>query len=145
MALGVGELHDLVFDGWTIARSPSADRPAVQRRFLEMRADDLLHFFPGPRDPAWQLRRQLDVIIEGEAVGGAVSVLALDPGPIDRAAVHSRRRAGLEARRHKSKCFNMLCDIDGWLIAGATCRNLRVGAEVDATAEEGAGGEHHGV
>src|SRR5213592_3575236 len=97
-----------------------------------MRADDLFHFFPRPRNPAGQLTRQLDVMIEGEAVGGAVSVLALDLGPIDAPTVHARRRAGLEARCRKSKCINVLCDIDGWLIAGATGRDLRVGAGGDA-------------
>src|SRR5206468_9426068 len=30
--LGIGELHDLVFDRGTIARAPSADRAAIQRR-----------------------------------------------------------------------------------------------------------------
>ena len=145
VALGVGELHDLVFDGRTIPRPSSADRPAVKGRFLEMRADDLFHSFPRPRNPAGQLTRQRDMMIEGEAVGGAVSVLPLDPGPIDGTAVHSRRRAGLEARHCKSKCINMLCDIDGRLIAGATGRDLGVGAEVDAAAEECAGSEHHGV
>src|SRR5207244_6915562 len=97
VALGVGELHDLVFDGWAIPRPSSADRPAVQGRFPEMRADDLLHFFPRPRDPAGQLTRQLDVMIEGEAVGGAVSVLALELGQIEAPNVHELRGAGHEA------------------------------------------------
>src|SRR3989449_5504258 len=82
-------------------------------------------------------------MIEGEAVGGAVSVLALDLGPIDAPTVHARRGAGLEACCRKSKCINVLCDIDGRLIAGATGRDLGVGAEVDAAAEKRAGGEHH--
>src|SRR5712691_9192028 len=90
-----------------------------------------------------ELPRQLHVMIEGEAVGGAVSVLALDLGPIDAPTVHARRRAGLEARCRKSKCINVLCDIDGRLIASATGRDLGVSAEVDAAAEKRAGGEHH--
>src|SRR2546422_5996489 len=39
----------------------------------------------------------------------------------------------------------LLCDINGWLITGATGRDLGVGAQVDAAAEERAGGEHHGT
>src|SRR2546422_9657048 len=135
-----------LFPYTTLFRSPrpsSADAPAVQGRFLEMRADDLLHFFPRPRNSAGQLTRQLEVMIEGEAVGGAVSVLALDLGPIDAPSVHAGRGAGLEACCRKSKCINVLCDSDGRLIAGATGRDLGVGAEVDAAAQKRAGGEHH--
>src|SRR6266853_1731905 len=39
----------------------------------------------------------------------------------------------------------MLCDIYGRRIAGATRRDLGVGAEVDAAAEERTGGEHDGA
>src|SRR3989449_7981076 len=135
-----------LFPYTTLFRSPrpsSADRPAVQGRFLEMRADDLLHFFPRPRNPAGQLTWQLDVMIEGEAEDDAVCVLALDLGPIDAPSVHARRGAGLETCCRKSKCINVLCDIDGRLIAGATGRDLGVGAEVDAAAEKRTGGQHH--
>src|SRR6266403_2042290 len=94
VALGVGELHDLVFDGWAIPRTASADRSSVQSGFLQVRADDLLHFFTSPRDPARHLTWQLGVVIKGEAIGGAVAVLALDAGPIHGPTVHARRRAG---------------------------------------------------
>src|SRR2546430_11271755 len=60
------------------------------------------------------------------------------------AAIHSRRLTGLEARHCKPQCLNVLCEIKGRVIAGATGWDLRVGAEVDAAAEERAGGEHHG-
>src|SRR2546429_8361716 len=101
-----------------------------------MRADDLLHFFPRPRNPAGQLTRQLDVMIEGEAGGGAASVLALDLGPIDAPTVHARRGAGLEACCRKSKGINVLRDINRRLLAGATGRALGVGDEGDAAAEK---------
>src|SRR5947208_8140022 len=45
----------------------------------------------------------------------------------------------------RSKFLNVLCDIDGRLIAGAPGGDLGVGPQVDATAEERAGGEHDGV
>src|SRR5205807_4545949 len=32
VALGIGELEDLVFDGGTVTRAASTDRPAVERR-----------------------------------------------------------------------------------------------------------------
>ncbi len=102
VSLGLGKLHDLVFDRRTITRSPSADRSAVQRRLLEMCADDVLDRFPGPRDPARQLTRQLDVIIEGKTIGGAVSVLALDPGPID-AAHHGAGAEAASVSRHDAR------------------------------------------
>ena len=96
MPLRVGELHDLVLDRWAIPRTPRRDGAAVQRRLLQVPADDVLHFLTGPRDPARHLTGPLDPFKEGEAVRGRVTVLPLDLGPIDRAAVHPRRRAGLE-------------------------------------------------
>ena len=52
MPLRVGELDDLVFDRRAVARTARGDRAAVQRRLLEVAANDVLHRFTGPRDPA---------------------------------------------------------------------------------------------
>src|SRR2546430_11243945 len=103
VSLGVGKLHDLVLDRRTVARPASADGAAIQRRLLEMGADDRLHFFTGPRDPARQLAWQRRALVEVEAVCVAPAVLALDPGPVDATAVDAGGRAGLEAQRCKPK------------------------------------------
>ncbi len=76
---------------------------------------------------------------------GPVAVLALELGPVDRAPVHARRCARLEARHCKSNTLNMLCDGNGGLITRSASGNLGVGADVDAAAQEGASREHHGT
>ena len=101
--LGVGELDDLVLDRRAVAGPAAADRAPIQRRLLKMGADDRLHFVTGPRDPARHLAGQRRALVEGEAVGVAVAVLALDPGPIHATAVDTRGRSGLEAQCCKSK------------------------------------------
>src|SRR5437867_12504014 len=77
-----------------------------------------------------------------EPVRGRVADLTLDPGPSDRAAVHPRRRTGLEARDRKSKRFNVLRYIDGGLVARPPRRNLRVRPEVNAATQEGPRRDH---
>src|SRR2546430_1637095 len=142
LPLGVGELHDLVFDRWAVPRASRGDGAAVQRRLLEVPADDVLHFLAAPRDPTRHLTGPLHSLIKREPVRGRVAVLTLDLGPIDRAAVHPRRRTGLEARDRKSKRFNVLRYIDGGLVARPPRRNLRVRPEVNAATQEGPRRDH---
>src|SRR5438552_15424149 len=145
MALGIGKLDDLVLDRRAVARSAPADRAAVQCGFLQVSPNDLLHYLAGPGDPAWQLPRPLNPLVEREAVIIRVSVFALDLRPIDAAPVDPRRGPGLEARCCKSKCINMLRDIDRRLIASAPRRDLRIRAEMDPPAQEGPGRDDDGA
>src|SRR6266550_558153 len=101
-----------------------------------MAPDDVLHFLPRPGDPARHLARSLHPLVEREAVVLGVAVLPLDPRPIDAATVHTRGRAGLEARYCKSNISNGLRHLDGGLITGPAGRNLRGGAKVDSPAQE---------
>ena len=103
VSLCVGKLHDLVLDRRTIARPASADGAAIQRRLLEMGADDRLHFFASPRDPARHLARQRRALVEREAVCVRVAVLALYLGPVDAPAIDAWGRSRLEAQCCKSK------------------------------------------
>ena len=97
VALRRWELHDLVFDGRAIARPATTDGTAVQRRFLQVSLDDFLHFLAGPCDPAWDLTRPLDALVEGETEVVAVAVLALDLTPVHGPTIHARWRPGLES------------------------------------------------
>src|SRR6267378_4701272 len=145
VALGRRELHDLVLDRGAIAWPATADRAAVQRRLLQVALDDVLELFAGPCDPAGHLTRPLDTLVEGEAEVGAVAVLPLDLAPVHGAAIDARRRAGLEARYYKSNVFNHLRHLYRWLISRTARRNLGVGADVNATAEESAGCDDDGA
>src|SRR5882672_7396147 len=145
VALGRRELHDLVLDRGAIAWPATADRTAVQRRLLQVALDDVLDLFAGPCDPAGHLTRPLDTLVEGEAEVGAVAVLPLDLAPIHGAAIDARWRAGLEARYCKSNIFNHLRHLYRWLISRTARRDLGVGADVNATAEESAGCDDDGA
>src|SRR6267143_610182 len=145
VALGRRELHDLVLDRGAIAWPATADRAAVQRRLLQVALDDVLHLFAGPCDPAGHLTRPLDALVEGEAKVGVVAVLPLDLAPIHGAAIDARRRAGLEACYCKSNSFNHLRHLYRWLISRTARRDLGLGADVNATAEESAGCDDDGA
>ena len=101
--LGVGELHDLVFDRGAVARPAPADGAPVQRGLLQVGADDRLHFFASPRDPARHLARQRRALVEREAGCVRVAVLALYLGPVDAATIDAWGRSRLEAQCCKSK------------------------------------------
>src|SRR6267142_1183579 len=145
VALGRRELHDLVLDRGAIAWPATADRTAVQRRLLQVALDDVLDLFACRCDPAGHLTRPLDTLVEGEAEVGAVAVLPLDLAPIHGAAIDARRRAGLEARYCKSNILNHLRHLYRWLISRTARRDLGVGADVNATAEESAGCDDDGA
>ena len=144
VALGGRELHDLVFDRGAVARAAAADRTAIQRRLLEVALNDRLQFLAGPRDPAWHLARPFDSLVDREAIFVAVAVLPLDLAPIHRAPIDAWGCACLETRYCKSNRFNDLCHLNGWLIAGAARGDLRIGAEVNAAAEECTGRDDDG-
>ncbi len=145
MALGLGELDDLILDRRTVARPAPADRAAVQRRLFQVALNDLLHFCAGPGDPARHLARPLRVVVEGEVIVPLISVLARDFGPIDRPPVDARRGASLEARYRKSTSRNDFREFYRRLIARPAGGNLRVQSEVDAAPQERARCDDYGA
>jgi len=102
--------------------------------------DDVLYFLPGPGDPAGDLTRPLDALVEREAELSAVAVcrstlLQFTERPSTRGGVPVLKRATV------SPIFlNDLRHLDGGRIAGTARGNLGVGAEVNAAVEESAGG-----
>src|SRR5689334_10960888 len=93
----VGKLHDLVFHRRTVARAPTGDGAAVQRGLLDMGLDDLLNRLSRPGNPARHLPRQLDALVEGEAIAVVLPVLPLDLAPFDGPSVNAWRSPRLEA------------------------------------------------
>src|SRR5262249_24014197 len=116
-----------------------------ERGLLDVALDDLLHWLPGPRDPARHLARPLHALVEREMKLRAIAVLPLDLAPIDGASIDARWRAGLEARHCKSNVFNSLRHRDGRLVARSPRGDLCVGTEMNASTEESAGGDDHGA
>src|SRR5258708_4073276 len=96
VARRVGELDDLVLDRWTVPRAPPANRATVQRRLLKVALDDSLHFLARPRHPTGHLAGALDSFIEGEAILGGLTLLALARRPRDRPAGRAGGVAGTE-------------------------------------------------
>src|SRR5207249_4651280 len=134
-----------VFHGWAIARPATTDDAAVQRRLLQVALDDVLHCFAGPRDPAWDLTRAVDALVEGEAELLRVAVLALDLAPIHGPTIDAGWRTGLEARYCKSCISNNLRHLNGWRVAGASGGNLSIGAEVNPATQECPGRDDDGA
>ena len=86
-----------------VPRAATTDRPAVQRRFLDVPGDDLLQPLIRMGEIAGQLRWMRRSLVVGEPVRlrphpGAES------GPIDRPSVDPRRGSRLEAFSCKSLC-----------------------------------------
>src|SRR6266446_1574972 len=53
------KLHDLVLDGWAVTRTDSLDNPGVERRLVEVVADDLSRSVGRVGDMAGQLTADL--------------------------------------------------------------------------------------
>src|SRR5207237_3177197 len=101
-----------------------------------MPLDDFLYRLAGPRNPAGNLTWPLDALVEGEPKRIALAILALHFVPIDGPAIDTWGRTGLEPRYCKSNVLNYLSHLHRRRITRAPSRNLRVGAQVNAAAQE---------
>ena len=71
-----------------------------------------------------------------------LAVLHLEIRVIHRPAINARRRARLEARNLKAHFLQLLREMDRGRLTCAATRDLCRGADVDASAQEGARGDH---
>src|SRR2546423_5629859 len=101
-----------------------------------MLLDDFLYRLAGPRNPAGNLTWPLDALAEGEPKRIALAVLALHFVPIDGSAIDTWGRAGFEPRYCKPNVLNHLRHLHRRCITRAASRNLCVGAQVNAAAQE---------
>src|SRR2546429_6858662 len=101
-----------------------------------MPLDDFLYRLAGPRNPAGNLTWPLDALVEGEPKRIALAILALHFVPIDGSAIDTWGRAGFEPRYCKSNVLNRLRHLHRRCITRAASRNLCVGAQVNAAAQE---------
>ncbi|MGC0321911.1 hypothetical protein ABIG06_002540 [Bradyrhizobium sp. USDA 326] len=97
MTVAVAEADDLVLDRRAITRPGALDLAGVHRRAMDIGADHLMGGGRGPGDPALDLRGRDPLGQDRERLRRLVSGLHLDGGPVDRGAIQTGRRAGLEA------------------------------------------------
>ena len=106
MPAGFGESDHLVLDARTVPRAPTADRPTVECRFLEVPGDDLLQPFIRMGEIAGQLRRMGRPLIVGEPEL-AVAILPLQSCSGHRPSIDPWRGTRLEAFNCNPLCHKV--------------------------------------
>ncbi|MNF34622.1 hypothetical protein D3C84_154680 [compost metagenome] len=145
VAVLVGEAVDLVFDRRAVARADAFDHPGIHRRTVEVGGDDLVGARIGVGDPATDLPRLLFGATEkGHQRRWRIPGLLGHQREIHRTAIDARRRAGLQAADPQRQFPQALGQGDRRRIAG-TAAGIVLHADVDKSAEEGAGGQDHRI
>ena len=141
MARLIREAHDLILDGRAVARTDALDFAAVERRTVEVCADDLMRFRSRIGQMTYRAVIGRMVGLEGKRDNFILSLLHRKAFKVNRAAVDARRRAGLEALQTQSQTAQRLGE--------RLCRRHTVRAgftgifsDDDAAAEEGARGDN---
>src|SRR5687768_8990002 len=80
---------------------------------------------------------------EGKPELSSISVLPLHDRVIHRPTIDSGRRAGLEAVYGNAQLFDLLSQLRRRCLTSAARRNLSLKAQMNATAQEGAGGKNY--
>ena len=144
MAGLVGEAVDLVLHAWAIAGPHPFDLAGEHRAAVEAGADDRVGSLIGVSDPAWQLRRMHGRIAH-EAENGnrpRVARLLLAFRKVDGAAVQPRRRSRLQARLRQLQLLQPRRQRQGRRIPRPP-RLVIAHADMNASVQEGARGQHH--
>ena len=139
----VGKAGDLVLHRRAIARADALDHAGKHRRAVEPPPDDVVGALVGVGNVAQHLCGMLfRPAQEGKYRPRRVPRLRLQARVVDAAAIQARRRTGLEAADPQGQ-FAQPCRerLGGW-VAGAAALML-VQANVDASGEKSAGGQHH--
>src|SRR4051812_45891810 len=112
------KLHDLVFDGRTVARSARRDRAAVHRRARDVVLDDLLSRLAEEGDPAWHLLGMPRVFAGPSRLAPEVrprvielldlALLSLHHAVIDGPSVDARRCSCLEPLDDETDALELL-------------------------------------
>ena len=134
----VREAHDLVFDGRAVARTHSLDLARVHGRAVRIFADQPHGLRRGARKVAVDLPQRKLAGAEAERRGLNVAGLLLEVGPVDGAAVQSRRSAGLVAKLAQAESLQRLAEQDaGWFAAAPS--GILLLAAMDEAVEESSG------
>ncbi|MNO98715.1 hypothetical protein D3C76_904660 [compost metagenome] len=136
---------DLVFDRRAVARADALDDAGVHRRAVEVGGDDLVGARVGVGDPAADLARMLVLRTEeGHHRRRGIARLLGHHREIHSTTVDTRRSAGLQATDTQRQLAQAPGQGDGRRITGAAA-GIVFQTDVDKSAEEGAGSQHHVV
>jgi hypothetical protein len=140
--LTIGEANDLVLDGRTVANPGGVDDAGIERRAVEVVADEGVRGRRRPRHVAGDLRQRQP---RGRPVKRPRPLVA--PGgfemlPDDGRAAQTRRGAGLQSPEREPERAQRVRQIDGRELAGAT-GTLSMQPHVDEAAQEGPRGDDH--
>ncbi len=145
VTLLVREPDDLVLDRRAVARADALDRALVQRRPVQVGADEVVGRRGRVGDPARPLgqRRRRAVVIEREPRRRIVARLPLERRVVDGLAVDAARRAGLEPRQRQAQPRQRARQRHRRRLAGPAAGGPGV-ADEDRAAQERAGRDDHG-
>ena len=147
MPLLVRESHDLVLDRRAVARPGAVDLAGIERRAVQILADDAVRLGVGVDDVAGDLLdpvERLGIRAGGERRDPFLALLDVETGEIDRTAVDARRGPGLEAHHRDAERPETVVQtfrregIVGTRMPGDV-------ADVREPAEIGPGGDHDGA
>ena len=137
----LAELNDLVFDRRAVARAYALNVAAVERRFIEVSPDHVVHRFVGVADEALYLLPVDPIGLKRKRDGTFVSGLALEFRIVYRAPVEARRSARLQSPRAKTDCSNRVGEsYRSGLAAAAGLKSLA--PHVDQPVEESPRSKH---
>ena len=104
----VGKAHHLVFDGRAVARSRALDDARIQRRAVQVGADDGVRLFVGIGQIAGRLRLRHPLRQVRKGIDARVAVLPLAFRVVDGAPVHAGGGARLEPPHRKAEVDKVL-------------------------------------
>ena len=142
VAVLVGEANDLGLDARAVARADGFDLAGVQRRPVQIVADELVDLLVRVRDPARGLRAVDPVRQEGERRRLRVAELDFQLVEIDRGRVQPDRGAGLEPPQLQAESFETQRQLVRRRLAQPPAREL-LGADVHQAAQERPGRDDH--
>ena len=107
MPVLIRELHDLILDGWTVARSHALDRSVIHRGTIDILTDDFVRLFVCIHEPAVDLRslylgKRRRV---GERNHRYIALLHLKLREVQCTLVDTRRRSRLETKHPYPVCL----------------------------------------
>ncbi|MNS62987.1 hypothetical protein D3C72_960700 [compost metagenome] len=144
VGLFVLEPHDLVFDARAVTRADALDGAGVDGAAVEVLEDDAVGLGRRVRQPAGVLRLGGRGRLEGEVKDLVGAAVCLQLAVIDRVRRHARGRAGLEAMQLEAQGVEALGELHGRGLVAAAGDEV-VLADVALAAQEGAGGDDHGL
>ncbi|MDR9356858.1 hypothetical protein FEO99_05758 [Burkholderia multivorans] len=137
------ESMNLVLDRRAVARPHAFDHARVHRRTVETAANDVVRALVRVRDPARQLLRMLLGTAEEREHRNRIEIarLLFELREIDRAAVDTRRRSGLQPALRQLQLLQARRQRHGGRVARATAR-IVVQTDVDLAVQECTGRQH---